>query len=285
MLAWNIPTGVVHLTFLLGALAMVPLCRRWIGGPLSSYVVAAGGLGTMIFVEVRRELFAATTPHQDDQIVMVYEFLQAGAYIVVLVGFLLWVRHIRISKTELGRQAATDVLTHLASRRQAMLMLQHEMARARRYTSPLAVVMVDLDRLKPVNDMLGHLAGDAVLVHVAQILKARLRATDVAARYGGDEFLLVLPETGAAGAVKTAGEICRALGQQPVSFGSATLPLQASFGVAEMAEGEEVSTEDLIARADKAVYAVKRSGGNGVAAWSAAGIQPAAVPAASAPQA
>jgi diguanylate cyclase (GGDEF)-like protein len=255
-------------TFLLGALVMVPLCRQWIGGPIHFYIVAACGLSVLVFVQVRQALFASMTPREADPIAWFYDLLQAAGYVTLLVGFLLWVRSIRISKTELDHMAATDALTQLSSRRQALVLLRHEMARAKRYASSLSVVMVDVDRLKPVNDLLGHLAGDALLVHVAQTLKRRLRATDTAARYGGDEFLLVLPEANAKQAAKTAEDLCHTLAQNPASYGNATIPVQASFGVAELTPGEDTSLENLIARADKAVYAVKRTGGNGVAEWS-----------------
>jgi two-component system cell cycle response regulator len=152
--------------------------------------------------------------------------------------------------------ARTDVLTGLANRRHADEVLRAAVANARRHAGDLAVVLVDVDRFKAVNDRHGHAAGDAVLRDVARHLAAGLREEDLAARWGGEEFLLILPET------EDAGVVCERLRSsvagQPVEAEGARIAVTASFGWAAWS-GDETG-EALVARADTALYAAKDGG-------------------------
>jgi diguanylate cyclase (GGDEF)-like protein len=275
---WAFQDHLLHLTVLVGAMVIVPLCRHWIGGPLASYAVTAFGLVILSPVELRHFLFALQTPAPVDPYAWSYGYVQGIGYVTVLIGFMLWIRHIRTARAELGWMASTDGLTRLTNRRQALLLLAHERARAKRYSASLSVIMIDVDRLKPVNDSLGHHAGDALLMHVGEVLKRRLRATDIVARYGGDEFLVVLPGADTQAAIQMAEGFRQAFHDSPAQYGNATIKLLASFGVAEMLPGEDLTSEDLIARADAAVYAVKRTGGNAVTDWHTVTAKPAAAP-------
>jgi len=171
------------------------------------------------------------------------------------------------ANAELERLAATDYLTGLVNRRLAATLFEHEMVRSRRGGSPLAVILLDLDRFKAINDTHGHEAGDAVLKDVAQTLKGRLRATDIVARYGGDEFLLVLPDTGREGAAFLAEEIRQLVQRTPIRHGEVQLTMTSSLGLAVAAPGQFLSIDELVRRADEAMYRAKKLGGNRVATW------------------
>lgn len=156
--------------------------------------------------------------------------------------------------------ARTDVLTELANRRHAGEVLSAAVARARRHDGQLCAVLVDIDRFKMVNDRHGHAAGDAVLRAVARHLTAGLREEDLAARWGGEEFLLLLPETDDAGIV--CERLRAAIAAQPVARETdpptPPIPVTASFGWAAWT-GDETG-EALVARADAAMYAAKDGG-------------------------
>jgi diguanylate cyclase (GGDEF)-like protein len=260
------------LSLIAGAFVMVPLCRRWIGGPLWIYATSALGLAILIVTELRQIVLASESAEEMEPVAWLTVGMQGTGAFLALAGFALWMRHIQRSRLELKAMATTDPLTHLSNRRHATTMFQHEAARARRYGVPLSVMAIDVDHLKPVNDQYGHLAGDALLKHLAQVLKLRLRSTDIIARFGGDEFLALLPETDAPSTLQLAVELRQVLYDHPARYGELDLPVQASFGVAEFPArtegGQELSIEELIARADEALYAVKKQGGNGVADWA-----------------
>ena len=171
------------------------------------------------------------------------------------------------ANAELSRLARTDDLTGLANRRQGEALFERELARSHRNQTPLAVVMMDLDHFKSVNDSYGHDGGDAVLRHVASVLRGRLRATDIVSRYGGDEFLLALPESDLEDAVAVAGMVLEALGGQAVRFGEVEISLSASLGVAVLRPGQNVPASELVRMADQALYAAKRQGGGHVVGW------------------
>jgi two-component system cell cycle response regulator len=161
-------------------------------------------------------------------------------------------------------QAHIDGLTGLANRRHAEEALASEIARAERFGGSLAVVMTDLDNFKTVNDEHGHPVGDTVLRRFARLLEASVRDVDIAARWGGEEFLLILPGTDAEGAVRLAERI-RARLEETTLLTPEGIPIvaTASFGVAARAE-EPGSEEQLVAAADAALYAAKRTGKNRV---------------------
>ncbi|MFL5952558.1 MAG: diguanylate cyclase domain-containing protein [Gaiellaceae bacterium] len=151
--------------------------------------------------------------------------------------------------------ADLDALTGVHNRRYFHETLAREVARAHRYHRRLAVVVLDLDDFKAVNDRVGHLAGDAVLAEVAQRMLTVVRSADVACRVGGDEFALVLPESSGEEAELLAGRIARAIGVRPIG-GAGTLALSA--GVAELRPGDRPN--DLFERADEALYRAKELG-------------------------
>jgi diguanylate cyclase (GGDEF)-like protein len=161
------------------------------------------------------------------------------------------------------RQALVDGLTGLANRRQCEETLASELARLERFGGPLAVVVADLDWFKDVNDRYGHPSGDAVLREFAQLLRETIRDIDLAGRWGGEEFLLVLPGTDLAGGARVAERIRVALaGRIVLSADGSPLPVTASFGVA--ATPSASTAAELFSAADAALYEAKRNGKNRV---------------------
>ncbi len=184
-------------------------------------------------------------------------------------------RTLRLTRreTELQALARTDPLTGLANLRAFRTRLDDEVKRARRYHTPLACVMVDMDNLKPVNDELGHAAGDQAIRSVADVIQQELRETDFGARYGGDEFVLLLPHTTGAEARVFAERVCQRLREAPIDVAGRPVAVSASFGISALAEERADEPGDtLVRQADAALYAAKRAGRGRVAAHpSAAG--------------
>jgi diguanylate cyclase (GGDEF)-like protein/PAS domain S-box-containing protein len=163
---------------------------------------------------------------------------------------------------EVERLSTTDPLTGLSNRRHLDAAGHLEVLRARRHHRPLAVVMMDIDHFKQVNDTHGHAAGDRVLVALAGLCVKMLRRTDLKARPGGDEFCLLLPETGAGSALMLAERIRAELQGLPFEESGRAFRVAASMGVAGYV-GEE-SLDGLLARADRALYLAKDTGRNRV---------------------
>lgn len=170
-------------------------------------------------------------------------------------------RSVRL-ETELERLAATDALTGLANRRDFEDRLQDEMARSKRHGEPLSVVLGDLDHFKRVNDTYGHGTGDQLLRQIGHILQKDLREEDLAVRWGGEEFLLMLPATDLEHAVETAERIRSTIAARPIRCDTADISITISFGAAQYAAGELIT--QLIRRADEAMYRAKSEGRNRV---------------------
>jgi two-component system, cell cycle response regulator len=161
----------------------------------------------------------------------------------------------------LARQALTDDLTGLANRRHGGHQLEREVALCVRHGRLLALVRVDVDHFKAINDSYGHQAGDEVLVEVARRLAEAVRGGDELARWGGDEFVAILPDTDKAGALRAAERLREAVSETPIAAAGRELPVTVSVGWAHWA-GD--TPDDLLARADRALYRAKDAGRNTV---------------------
>ena len=164
---------------------------------------------------------------------------------------------------ELARQARTDALTGCLNRGTLEELAKREAARARRHDRLLSLALIDVDHLKAINDEHGHAAGDAALRHVGRVFAQAVRAQDLFGRYGGDEFLLVMPETGKADAVAACERVCRAVKSAIVDHGGVRLAITVSVGVATT-RGNAADVAGLLSAADAALYAVKAGGRNSV---------------------
>ena len=164
---------------------------------------------------------------------------------------------------EAVRLSLTDGMTGLWNRRNFDLRLESELSRAVRFSEPFAVVFVELDQMKAVNDKHGHQAGDTVLIELARRLTEAVREVDVVARWGGDEFTLLLPKTGLAGALLLAEKIRAAAGTAPFRIDTGSIDITISIGVAAYPEHGS-SGKELVAAADAAMYLAKARGRNRV---------------------
>ncbi len=163
---------------------------------------------------------------------------------------------------EKERLASTDYLTGLINRRHFVELLERHFSEAKRYHFDLTCVMLDLDHYKALNDTLGHQMGDKVLVATAETIRKSLRASDIAARYGGDEFVLLLPHTSVDFAVTVVDRIRReiaVIGQQYTHVGKS---VTASIGLSNLKLDDPPSADVLVAMADRALYAAKDGGKN-----------------------
>jgi two-component system cell cycle response regulator len=164
--------------------------------------------------------------------------------------------------------ATHDFLTNLLSRAEILASLERELVRTQREGRPAGVIMADVDGFKQINDTLGHPAGDAVLAEVARRLKSDLRLYDVAGRYGGEEFILVLPGCDLRTATRRADEIRRLVARDPIATPAGSVSVSVSMGVTA-AHGDSDSTlETLLQNADAALYRAKKAGRNRVDGFS-----------------
>ena len=175
-------------------------------------------------------------------------------------------RHLQAHRQELTERASRDLLTGLDNREELFRRLEEESARALRHSRPLAVVMFDLDRFKAINDEHGHAVGDWVLEEFGRVVRDGLRRGDIAGRYGGEEFVVVLPETDDDAALEAAERIRLAFAGSAVRPPSGeTLRVTVSAGVAVSLPSHPLSRQQLLERADRALYVAKSEGRNRVA--------------------
>ncbi len=162
---------------------------------------------------------------------------------------------------EVHENSVRDSLTGCFNRKHALEVMDGELRRSRRSQMPLSLVIFDLDYFKGINDKYGHLCGDAVLAAVGQRMNAVLRGSDLKCRYGGEEFLILLPDTPLVGARRVAETLRRELGEHPVRWNEEEITVTASFGLTAVTPGE-VEVNAIIGRADAALYRAKESGRN-----------------------
>lgn len=212
----------------------------------------------------RSDLLKAMDAGVDDYITKPFDDLElkarlfAGQRVINLQNQLLATRKI------LEHAASYDHLTGLMNRREIMESLQRELSRAKREHSPLTIAMIDVDHFKKVNDEFGHLFGDEALQEVARRLQSQLRSYDSVGRYGGEEFLLVLPGCDLASALSRTDHIRYFMQLTPVTALGKCTPITVSIGVATMNRQTEVELKSLLTQADIGLYEAKKNGRNRV---------------------
>lgn len=171
-------------------------------------------------------------------------------------------------RSQLSSLVLTDALSGCLNRRGLEQHLGQEVSRAARNGSELALIALDVDHFKTINDSFGHLAGDSVIHEVGELLRGAARVGDVVARTGGDEFTLLLPDTNAAGAFRLASRIREEVASRRFDGISGKIPVTVSIGIVAVRAVEENIIHDLHSRADEALYAAKDAGRNQVSVWT-----------------
>ena len=161
---------------------------------------------------------------------------------------------------QLRAAAVTDGLTGLYNHDHFNRLLEREMERSRRYGNPLALIMLDMDHFKAINDAYGHLAGNATLEAVAKVIREGIREIDIPARFGGEEFTIILPEARAVDGIQVAERIRILLSRSLRVEAIRDYPVTASFGISDSDDPRVISSADLVDLADRALYAAKRQG-------------------------
>ncbi|MBU6475490.1 MAG: GGDEF domain-containing protein [Alphaproteobacteria bacterium] len=170
------------------------------------------------------------------------------------------------TEDELMRLAATDPLTGAFNRREFKALADEESLRANRYNRPLSIMMLDLDHFKRLNDTYGHAAGDKALQRFTTLCCNALRTIDIFGRWGGEEFVTLLPETDAEGAVIIAERLRKLVNQSLLVFNEHKISITASIGIAQYRAGE-LTVEGPLSRADSAVYDAKKAGRNRISVY------------------
>lgn len=168
--------------------------------------------------------------------------------------------------TRLEWENVTDPLTSIHNRRYLDRRLVEEIARSRRYDLPLSLVFLDIDHFKHINDTYGHPAGDQVLVSIAQLVSNSLRDTDLFARFGGEEFVVITPHTALADATETAGRLLKTIEAHRFDLADAGTALRVTCSAGVAALGKEGGSAELLAAADNNLYRAKQEGRNRVIA-------------------
>lgn len=227
-------------------------------------------LGFFVVLEATRFIVAFPL-HTDPDAVRKFEIVSLVTYVVntsLLPLAFIWLLNARL-ESELLQQSLVDALTKVLNRRGLEQALERELSRYRRYGQDLTVVMFDLDRFKAINDVHGHIAGDQFLIRAAELVGRRLRKIDVIGRFGGEEFVLLLPHTRLAESASLLEEACRSIREHSGWLAqNESVRATASFGVACTNGRSSVTAEDLLREADAAVYLAKQNGRDRICFWS-----------------
>ena len=270
----NFPARVSFVGLVIGLQALwallAALSHRHATVGRGQWLLVAGLLLEAVVLGVRA--LVAISTHSEATNILQSSALQTLTFLatfsVVLVSSVGFVFMSRDRADENNRVlAALDPLTGVANRRSLIAALDRDVARAQRMREPMALMMVDIDHFKDVNDRYGHPAGDRVLCSVVNVLRQRVRAQDLVGRYGGEEFMVLLPDTGLEGAEQLARELCRAVEAAHCPADGVPAPgiaVTVSIGVfgGRLEPGD--SWDMLIAAADRALYQAKENGRNRV---------------------
>ena len=252
------PPSLVLLDWVLPGIDGIELCRR---------IRTVAGNGNYVYTimltakDKKRHLITAMNAGADDYVAKPVDPSELKARILVGKRIIELQQSLRFAATH-------DFLTRLLNRAEILASLKRELSRSERDGKPVAALMVDVDHFKNLNDSHGHGAGDAVLKEVADRLRADLRAYDLVGRYGGEEFLIVLPNCNLAVATRRADEIRRLVCKDPIVTPYATVPVTVSIGVTACDWTPNLTVEEVLQQADQALYRAKERGRNCVEASS-----------------
>ena len=270
----NFPARVSFVGLVIGLQAvwalLAALSHRHATVGRGQWLLVAGLLLEAVVLGVRA--LVAISTHSEATNILQSSALQTLTFLatfsVVLVSSVGFVFMSRDRADENNRVlAALDPLTGVANRRSLIAALDRDVARAQRMREPMALMMVDIDHFKDVNDRYGHPAGDRVLCSVVNVLRQRVRAQDLVGRYGGEEFMVLLPDTGLTGAQQLARALCKAVEESRCPADGVPGPgiaVTVSIGVFGGRLGSGDSWDMLIAAADRALYQAKNNGRNRV---------------------
>jgi diguanylate cyclase (GGDEF)-like protein/PAS domain S-box-containing protein len=279
LIVHNINSGILVLDVLGRVVEINPFAKRLIGVN-SEYAIGKAldnvlkdwptlGYASQISVEHEQEI---SLQRENDSLHFLARISPIRTELKRIIGHVMILIDItdrKKAEMELERRAHTDMLTGVTNRRFFFELAETQFALAQRYNRSLAILMIDVDHFKRINDQYGHLAGDLILQMVASECQRHLRRTDLFARYGGEEFICLLPEQNETGALKLAERLRWMVEQTTAEFESHSIGVTASLGLALFQTKAELSLERLIDRADQALYQSKSSGRNRVTVWQA----------------
>jgi len=251
------------LNYEMDGLCGADLCRRLRADSIDPYTYMI----LLMEKSQKDDLLEAFEQGADDYLVKPFDGYELRAKLLVANRILGLQDRLIAMRDELQVQATHDALTGLFNRGRVLEILAAEIARSERELRRLAVLMVDLDRFKQINDTLGHQAGDAVLREAARRMQAATRQYDAPGRYGGEEFLIVLPGCGAREGYAQAERIREAFAREPFAAGTDSLAVTCSIGVSSRDACAAGDADRLIREADAALYDAKNRGRNSVMAF------------------
>lgn len=262
--AFLVPQDIylVNVAFLLSIVAAGAMMG---GGPayLFAGLTTMANAGTWLYASGHPEAVVHPFDPTTGAIFLLSNTIVAVALAAVLDFFSTYMRRsisaLNVQAEQMTELAHTDPMTGLANRRWLMEQLGREFSRARRYRRPLSLLYLDLDGFKAINDRFGHLFGDEVLTGAGRAMKAVLRSTDLLARIGGDEFVVLLAETGIEGAHNVTSKLRKALTAYGQQLGPAVPVLSFCAGVSQL-HPDDSTIDDILSRADEAQYLAKDAG-------------------------
>ena len=261
--AWRIlegpdPPHIALVDWMMPGLDGLEICRRVraAGREPYTYILLLTGK------DLQEEIVQGLAAGADDYLKKPFDHAELEARIKTGHRMVELQKELITAREALREQATTDTLTGVANRRMIVEALDRELERSLRVGAPCAVVFVDLDHFKRVNDTHGHAAGDAVLRATASTMRSTLRPYDLIGRYGGEEFVVVLPGCDAAGAQAAAERLRASIAAAAVSVGKVTLRVTCSLGIAVAGPGSARDRDGLLAAADAALYEAKKAGRN-----------------------
>ncbi len=252
---------LILLNWMLPGIDGIELCQR-----IRKNETCEGYAYTVIFTgQARKEALAeAMEAGADDYLVKPFEPSELRARLLAGKRILDLQRELVFSRESFRFAATHDFLTGILNRAEVLASLERELARSRRKNGPVGIILADLDHFKRINDSLGHLAGDVVLKEVARRLRSDLRVYDSVGRYGGEEFLLVLPDCDLNTTARRANEICRLVSSEPIATSGGRTSVTLSMGATASDCAPGATIESLLQEADTALYRAKESGRNRV---------------------